>query len=1181
MAFKGDLRNISLFDVLQTLQQNQQTGVLVVQRAGVVRKIHISPAGIFFTRSYRPMRLGEIFVRRGLVTPQDVELLLLQQRDDPRAIGELMVASGKVSQEEVDEILRYHAEDEIFEIFRWDHGSFAFYDDETITDQPSKGFSEVRLDPSGLGLEMARRLDEMERLREVIPTNDEFYIQIEGYEPDRQQNGPQVLAAFDALTEPNSVDDLRDLVGLSLFDSLGVVAQLIEGGLIRPLDQDELMDASWQVRRKGDLRRAAAMLEKAHRIDPSNREVLEKCIDAVERLGNPRRLAVHLATLGNLSIGCGESEEAIELLEQAHHQDPENFAVLFALRDAFAQLGDSERCADISLKLVRAYSEDGNLAQAIEACQTGLELSPESVPLRFYLGQTLFQANRGDEAREEILTLIQETRSSAKAMKSEKAHDLLTRCYRLLLKLNPRDREAHDGLHDLARRRLNAMRRRKLAVWGSIAGSILLVVVVIGVTIAGSGAASLMERIHKAQQRNDETTVMELVGQLVERHPESDEAVQARAIRSEINKRRSDALTAKRKRETTIKSGFDAELSEIRTALRERSPLEALTLIPPFFDRLGRPEASFLRKGMRAHVDAEFTAFVDKMKEDFNVDRRHVSLHEQALRPEADPGLDELRDIEKSLAGMRAKSWTKLHDELAMPLATIAESAHAGKMREVIESLIATLESATGTFSTIDDLYYTARRMRLHAEIKQAVSLARQRGREHLRLCEFAAARKYFDDAHKLADAVADEEPREHFLELLNWLEKTNTRSDMARRRDEVDLVVKRLEQIEKLIAADRPAAAFRLFRPLISEHRLIQFERKYELPFRVNSTPRGAEVFVNEKRVGVTPATIKLGILGSTEVRVRRKGFTEAEAKLLPFDPALDGETNLVLVKKSAWEREVNGRVEARPVVAGKLLLIATSNANLLAHHGGTRGGRRPRLHHHGGRDAPPLASRGRKAGWARPSASRAGPARRGLRGRHPLSRHGEPQVGRRPVEPHPLLQAAGPRPGHPPAPLPGPALPRNGGGGDPGPRRGHRQGAHAPKDSERFLLLRGNRSPRRPGRGGGGRWRALRLPDRDGGACLEVPHVGPHHRCARERGRAALPARPRRLHPRPGCQRQAAAPIRAGRCRRGLPHGLGQLPLRHRRQAHHGLRHHRGAALVGLRLLTGGWRPRAGRRG
>ncbi|MHC4225046.1 MAG: DUF4388 domain-containing protein, partial [Planctomycetota bacterium] len=626
MAFKGDLRNISLFDVLQTLQQNQQTGVLVVQRAGVVRKIHISPGGIYFTRSYRPMRLGEIFVRRGLVTPQDVELLLLQQRDDPRPIGELMVASGKVSQEDVDEILRYHAEDEIFEIFRWDHGSFAFYDDETITEQPSKGFAEVRLDPSGLGLEMARRLDEMERLREVIPTNDEFYIQIDGYEPDRQQNGPQVLAAFDALTEPNSVDDLRDLVGLSLFDSLGVVAQLLEGGLVRPLDADELIDASWQVRRKGDLRRAAAMLEKAHRIDPSNREVLEKCIEAVERLGDPRRLAGHLATLGNLSIGCGDSEEAIELLEQAHHQDPENFSVLFALRDAFAQLGDSERCADISLKLVRAYSEDGNLAQAIEACQTGLELSPESVPLRFYLGQTLFQANRGEEAREEILTLIQETRSSAKAMKSEKAHDLLTRCYRLLLKLNPRDREAHDGLHELARRRLNAIRRRKLAVWGSIAGSILLVVVVIGVTIAGSGAASLMERIHEARQRNDETSVMELVGQLVERHPESDEAIQARAIRSEINKHRSDALTAKRKREKTIKTAFDAELSEIRTALRERSPLEALTLIPPFLDRLGRPEAGFLRKGMRAEFEAEFTTFVDKMKEEFNVDRRHVSL---------------------------------------------------------------------------------------------------------------------------------------------------------------------------------------------------------------------------------------------------------------------------------------------------------------------------------------------------------------------------------------------------------------------------------------------------------------------------------------------------------------------------------------------------------------------------
>ncbi|MHC4732792.1 MAG: DUF4388 domain-containing protein, partial [Planctomycetota bacterium] len=118
MAFKGDLTNISLFDVFQTLNQNKQVGVLVLSHDGITKKISISPEGvrIFFTRSFRPMRLGEIFTLRGRITPQDVEILLLEQKKRYRPFGELLVEAGKVSQEEVDHTLRYHAEDEIFEV---------------------------------------------------------------------------------------------------------------------------------------------------------------------------------------------------------------------------------------------------------------------------------------------------------------------------------------------------------------------------------------------------------------------------------------------------------------------------------------------------------------------------------------------------------------------------------------------------------------------------------------------------------------------------------------------------------------------------------------------------------------------------------------------------------------------------------------------------------------------------------------------------------------------------------------------------------------------------------------------------------------------------------------------------------------------------------------------------------
>ncbi|MHC4407782.1 MAG: DUF4388 domain-containing protein, partial [Planctomycetota bacterium] len=122
MAFKGDLTNISLFDVFQTLNTNQQTGVLVLQRAGVTKKVFISPEGvrIFYTRSGRNLRLGEIFVKRGRVSAQDVEILLMQQKQDYRPLGEMLVESGKVTEQEMEHTLQYHAEDEIYEIFGWE-----------------------------------------------------------------------------------------------------------------------------------------------------------------------------------------------------------------------------------------------------------------------------------------------------------------------------------------------------------------------------------------------------------------------------------------------------------------------------------------------------------------------------------------------------------------------------------------------------------------------------------------------------------------------------------------------------------------------------------------------------------------------------------------------------------------------------------------------------------------------------------------------------------------------------------------------------------------------------------------------------------------------------------------------------------------------------------------------------
>ncbi|MGH7162567.1 MAG: DUF4388 domain-containing protein, partial [Planctomycetota bacterium] len=205
MAFKGDLKNISLFDIFQTLTTNNQSGVLVLQREGTTKKLFFSPQGIriFFTRSFRPLHFGEIFVRRGFLNSKDVEILLLEQKKQYRPIGQMLVESGKVPAEEVQRVLHYHAEDEIFELFGWNAGTFAFFDGEMPDESSATPLSEALIDPAGLCLEAARRLDEMERIRVDIPNDDEFYVRAhEGEVPETAVIRGVPRAVLDALRAP-------------------------------------------------------------------------------------------------------------------------------------------------------------------------------------------------------------------------------------------------------------------------------------------------------------------------------------------------------------------------------------------------------------------------------------------------------------------------------------------------------------------------------------------------------------------------------------------------------------------------------------------------------------------------------------------------------------------------------------------------------------------------------------------------------------------------------------------------------------------------------------------------------------------------------------------------------------------------------------------------------------------
>lgn len=930
MAFKGDLRNISLFDIFQTLNTNNQTGVLVLQREGVTKKVFFSPQGVrvFFTRSFRGLKLGEVFVRRGMVTPQDVEILLLEQKKRYRPMGQLLVESGKVPREEVDRVLRCHAEDEIFEIFSWKSGTFSFYDGQTIEDAGNVPLSEVVLDPAGLCLEAARRLDEMEMIRAVVPNNEQFYVAAEGAgEPDRATNDAKLCAVYDCLRAPACIDDVRDAVGLSQFDILRALYLLLQNGFVRPLTPEELLDTARAARAAEDPERAARLFERVLAAAPENRAVLEECVEVVRKLDDPKRLAGHLAMLGAVHVEAGELDSGVELLEQSLRLDPDNLRALFALRRCHAGQGDPDRAAEISLRIARAFAEKNELDEAIKACRTGLEISPKGIALRFYLGQLLARAEKPEEAKHELYGIVRETESSRRAMRSAKAHDLLSSCYRLILKIDPDDAQAAKGLAAVDRLRASDRRRRVLLVRGGIAAALLAAIGAVALPAGGPDADEMFARVVAAQRSEDLDAVIEATDALVGRHPGSPEASRAMEIRREVERQRSTVEQERRRREEALRQEITADLDALRAALADRPYLEAVGFVGPFLGRLAKPEASFLRKSVVPYVEDAIGKFLDRVIDQFEKDRQRLAACDRQLKARSDKTVEELREMEDALGAVRGRAWPASVPTLVASFDAVRASPYIGSADRAIQEAKKRLLAGAPSFGGLDDLYFAVRSLRLRTTVDAAIRDARGEGRKALQMCDFERARALYARAYDEADSVAEETPRERFYELLAHIERTGILQEAREKIELIDMVTQTLAEVERLEQAGDYAMAFRLFRPLVAQQHLIQFERRFAMPYRIQSTPDGAEVFLDGKPAGRTPLNVKVPIVEQVKVRVSRKGFEDAERTLQALDPELTGTLELPLLKRAAWRHELAGPVQASLSVTGDLVLAASRN--------------------------------------------------------------------------------------------------------------------------------------------------------------------------------------------------------------------------------------------------------------
>src|SRR2546422_768074 len=238
---KGDLASFSLGEIFQSLAINNHTGTLKISSQSDPDKLIYFDNGeitLFSTGSADLPRLGEVLIRLGKITQEDLDEALAEQGESKAILGEILLQRGFVTEKDLRTALETKIREEIYDLFLWNQGAFEFHMDyfpqELIDDLQKK--TGLALKTHSVVMEGLRQLDEWEIIRKRIRTFDEVLVLSGNSSKGADKSLLPFLKHIDG-TRP--VKDLIKLFPGSRFECAKTLHRLLEAKVLRELTADE------------------------------------------------------------------------------------------------------------------------------------------------------------------------------------------------------------------------------------------------------------------------------------------------------------------------------------------------------------------------------------------------------------------------------------------------------------------------------------------------------------------------------------------------------------------------------------------------------------------------------------------------------------------------------------------------------------------------------------------------------------------------------------------------------------------------------------------------------------------------------------------------------------------------------------------------------------------------------
>ena len=300
MGVSGNLKTMQPGDLLQWLSLGQKTGTLVVASKSVEKRIFFKDGRVISSASNDPRDyLGQFLISHGYISEAELMKAMEVQQQSGILLGKILVMIDVISEPDLVRLMRLKAEEEIYDIFLWREGDFKFIDDEV----PSMEMIPLQVDVTGIIMEGTRRVDEWQRIREVIPHD----VMI----PIVARTLPTADLTEVQQTIVNAIDGKRTIAEIeleartSLFAVCSILHTLARDGFIR-------MD------------------------EPGSDKVEKEAAPFEEAQVNESDEVASLLARAQQALKAKEYEKAQRLLKAAENLDPSQSGVRSALKGAEA-----------------------------------------------------------------------------------------------------------------------------------------------------------------------------------------------------------------------------------------------------------------------------------------------------------------------------------------------------------------------------------------------------------------------------------------------------------------------------------------------------------------------------------------------------------------------------------------------------------------------------------------------------------------------------------------------------------------------------------------------------------------------------------------------------------------------------------------------------------------------------